>query len=145
MILTEYMRHDHGDCDESFARAESAANAGDLEKTRTLFGEFAVAITHHISMEENVLFPEFERRTGMYGGPTAVMRMEHEQVKSLIAQMNGHLAAGDLDEFLGLADTLNILIQQHNMKEENMLYPMSDRVLADDAGTVLERMKAVDS
>jgi hypothetical protein len=35
----------------------------------------------------------------------------------------------DYDCYLGLSGTLNLLIQQHNLKEEPMLYSMSDQAL----------------
>jgi iron-sulfur cluster repair protein YtfE (RIC family) len=35
-----------------------------------------------------------------------------------------------------------ILLQQHNMKEEQMLYAMCDRVLAAQAGELVEKMRA---
>jgi iron-sulfur cluster repair protein YtfE (RIC family) len=54
--------------------------------------------------------------------------------------MDEAITARDADSFLGLAETLMILTQQHNMKEEQILYPMSDRVLA-DPDTLIEQMK----
>ena len=39
-----------------------------------------------------------------------------------------------------MSDTLLIMIQQHNMKEENVLYPMCDQHLTDDASSLLERI-----
>jgi hemerythrin-like domain-containing protein len=65
----------------------------------------------------------------MSSGPTQVMRMEHEQMRDLMQEMANAVAAGNQDSYLGLSETLNMLMQQHNLKEENMLYPMSDRVL----------------
>ena len=41
----------------------------------------------------------------------------------------GDIAQRDADGFLGNSETLNTLMQQHNMKEESILYPMTDRVL----------------
>ena len=35
----------------------------------------------------------------------------------------------DKDAFLSLAESMMILLQQHNMKEEQMLYAMCDAVL----------------
>jgi len=35
-----------------------------------------------------------------------------------------------------------MLMQQHNLKEENMLYPMSDRVLGSVRDRVIHDMKA---
>ncbi|MEW6253979.1 MAG: hemerythrin domain-containing protein, partial [Planctomycetota bacterium] len=88
------------------------------------------------------LFPAFEERTGMRAGPTQVMRMEHAQMRELIDAMAQAVDAGDAERFLGLSETLNVLMQQHNLKEENMLYPMSDRTLGEERERVLDAMDA---
>jgi iron-sulfur cluster repair protein YtfE (RIC family) len=38
-------------------------------------------------------------------------------------------ATGNVDSVLDHGDTLLMLIQQHNLKEEGMLYPMAERAL----------------
>ena len=50
-----------------------------------------------------------------------VMRREHDQMRTLFAQIEDALQRHDEDDFLGSTETLLILIQQHNMKEEGML------------------------
>jgi hemerythrin-like domain-containing protein len=97
----------------------------------------------HFAMEEDVLFPAFEAKTGNTMGPTQVMRMEHEQMRALMNDMERAVTAGNDAEYLGLSETLNMIMQQHNLKEENMLYPMSDRVLAGNREAVLGDMDAV--
>jgi hemerythrin-like domain-containing protein len=99
-------------------------------------------MARHLAMEEDVLFPAFEKRTGMREGPTEVMRMEHAQMRDLLEEMARAVTAGDQDRYLGLSETLNMLMQQHNLKEENMLYPMSDRVLGADSTSVIQAMEA---
>jgi hemerythrin-like domain-containing protein len=99
----------------------------------------------HFSMEEDVLFPAFEQRTGMSGGPTFVMREEHRQMNGLLAEMGAALARRDGQAYLGQSETLLMLMRQHNMKEENILYPMSDQALADRQSELLAAMEAVTS
>jgi hemerythrin-like domain-containing protein len=78
----------------------------------------------------------------MSTGPTEVMRMEHAQMRDLLQAMANAIAAGNQNRYLGLSETLNMLMQQHNLKEENMLYPMSDRVLGADSDSVIREMEA---
>ena len=40
------------------------------------------------------------------------------------------MSTGDTEEALDLGDTLLMVIQQHNVKEEGMLYPMAENMLA---------------
>ena len=141
-MLTNFLIADHRDCDALFATAENAASDGDHATASTAFAGFEAAMARHLSIEENVLFPEFEARSGMAGGPTAVMRMEHEQMRAMMLQMRRALDDRELDDFLGMGETLHILIQQHNMKEEQMLYPMCENALVDSAQVLLERMRA---
>jgi DUF438 domain-containing protein len=67
----------------------------------------------------------------MYRGPTQVMRGEHAQMRLLLTAAASALTAQDVDDYAGNAETLLIMMQQHNVKEENVLYPMCDQHLAD--------------
>ena len=63
-------------------------------------------------------------------------------LKSPPREMARAVAAGNQNGFLGLSETLNMLMQQHNLKEENMLYPMSDQVLGDEGASLIREMEA---
>jgi iron-sulfur cluster repair protein YtfE (RIC family) len=141
--VLEFLGSDHRACDEWFAAAEAAVASGRWDTARELFGRLDAAMARHLAMEEEVLFPAFEARTGMRSGPTEVMRMEHAQMRDLLRGMADAVAAGNQDRFLGLSETLNVLMQQHNLKEENMLYPMSDQVLAGERDALVRAMEAV--
>ncbi len=141
--IGEFLGTDHRACDEMFAAAETAVAQQGCDSARDQFAAFRAAMAHHFAMEEDVLFPAFEARTGMSSGPTQVMRMEHEQMRGLLDDMGDALARSDSDGFLGLSETLNMLMQQHNVKEENMLYPMSDRALGEGRAQVIRDMEAV--
>jgi len=138
-----YMTHQHRECDELFAETEAAVDAGDWATADERFGAFDSLTRLHLRREEEVLFPAFEDRTGMTTGPTAMMRMEHEQMRALLDTMAHALSDRDVDGFLGEAETFMILTQQHNMKEEQILYPMTDTSLAADAPTVIDQMREV--
>lgn len=140
--ITDYMEADHRRCDELFADAENAASEGNWGVGESCFQAFVDAIEHHFAMEEGTLFPSFEEATGNAMGPTQVMRHEHEQMRELFRSMGEAAGAHDADAFLGDAETLLILMQQHNRKEEQILYPMSDQVFSGNSGEVLGRMKA---
>lgn len=141
-MIVDFLGGDHRACDDLFASAENAVAQKDWAGACALFERFASAMAHHFAMEEAVLFPAFEARTGMSMGPTQVMRSEHEQMRGLIDDMARAVAGSDQDGYLGLSETLNMLMQQHNLKEENILYPMSDQVLAADRDQLIESMQA---
>jgi hemerythrin-like domain-containing protein len=73
------------------------------------------------------------------------MRMEHEHMRELMQEMARAVAESSQDRYLGLSETLNMLMQQHNLKEENMLYPMSDQVLRGESDSLIHTMQAIAS
>jgi hemerythrin-like domain-containing protein len=145
MIISQFMTQEHRDCDTGFAKAEQLAADGKWEEAEQAFMEFANDTLRHFKREEEELFPAFEAQTGSTEGPTQVMRYEHEQVKGLIGKLAEALESQDRDAYLSLCESMMILLQQHNMKEEQMLYAMCDRVLPPELKTeTLDKMKAVE-
>lgn len=134
--LTDPMHRHHKHCDTLFADAEAAVAKGDWPPAVQYFNAFHQDLETHFRTEEELLFPAFEATTGMTGGPTQMMRFEHAQMRDLVARMADSVQARDAAGFAGAAETLLILMQQHNMKEENILYPMCDRSLASQSGTL---------
>lgn len=141
--ISGFLAPDHKRCDALFAAAEVSASDGEWGDAAAEFGDFQDALLHHFAMEEEVMFPAFEDSTGMRQGPTAVMRSEHRQMTELLDQMSAAIARRDSDAYLGDADTLLIIMQQHNVKEEQMLYRMADQALADELDAVVGRMRAL--
>jgi len=127
------MQHNHRQCDELYATAEEAVASQDWAAANVGWLAFSSELNTHITdREEGQLFPALEAAAGPLG-PIAMMRAEHEQMRALIAQMNEALAVQDHQRFLGLGETLMMLTQQHNMKEENILYPIMDQCIAGEA------------
>jgi hemerythrin-like domain-containing protein len=139
--IRNFMTEDHRHCDDLFAEAEQAIAKKNTEAAKAAFGHFRNAMLAHFDTEEKTLFPTFEAKTGMSMGPTQVMRMEHVQIRALMDDAVDALARGNSDDYLGLADTLVIMMQQHNMKEENILYPMCDQHLAGETPELLARLE----
>jgi hemerythrin-like domain-containing protein len=133
MSITSLMHQHHVHCDDLFAAAEDICRSADWARAETALDSFINQTDGHFAAEEEVLFPAFEQATGMVSGPTAMMRMEHQQMRALFTQMRASVGTHDTEGFAGAAETLLVLMQQHNMKEENILYPMCERALPDDA------------
>ncbi len=140
--IKEYLSADHGRCDELFANMEDAAS-NDIETSKEAYELFAGETERHFQMEERVMFLEFEQKTGMTQGPTAMMRHEHTQMRGLIKDMGDAIDAKDKDKFFGSSETLMILMQQHNMKEEQMLYTMAQQHLSAESDRIVEMMKSM--
>ncbi len=141
-VLSEFMKADHRACDEEFANMENAVADGDWDVASTKFEKFASDLLHHFDIEEEVMFPAFEARSASaHCNPTPVMIMEHTQMRGIVNTMRTKLEAKDKDGFFGDSETLMMTMQQHNMKEEQMMYPMIDEAMENEGGMLLDSMK----
>jgi len=136
--LSELFTQHHRRCDDAWALAEEAAAGGDWPRATQAFDTFTRGMAGHFDAEEQALFPAFESATGMQGGPPQMMRLEHQQMRGLLDDMKQALAAKDAEGFTGAGDTLLVLMQQHNLKEENILYPMCDQAVGGEAALMQE-------
>ncbi len=140
--IKEYLTNDHRKCDEIFAAMEDKASES-LESAKEITAEFVADMEHHFQMEERVMFLEFEQKTGMTQGPTEMMRQEHAQMRALMQQLSEAIDANNKDKFFGLTETLMILLQQHNMKEEQMLYNMAQQHLNAESDRIVDMMDSL--
>jgi len=141
--IKEFMTQDHRDCDDTFAAMEQKANSEGLPAAKEAYAQMAQEMEHHFQMEERVLFPQFEEKTGMTQGPTQMMRMEHTQMRSLIKEIAEALEEENKDRFFGLTETMMIMLQQHNMKEEQMLYTMIQQHMSAENDQLLMLMESM--
>ncbi len=142
--VNTYMTQDHRECDSIFERAEQAAQAADFVALEREASEFLRRITAHIQIEESLLFPAFERSTGMSnGGPSVVMRADHRVMETMFETMRQAVSAKDAAGYTKASQEMMELLQQHNQKEEMMMYPMIDQALGKDATRLLDEVRAM--
>ncbi|MCU7810134.1 MAG: hemerythrin domain-containing protein [Candidatus Thiodiazotropha sp. (ex Notomyrtea botanica)] len=129
--IANSMTHDHRRCDEVFVNMEQAIIRKEWRDAEQLMGEFVQSMEHHFEIEEGKLFPALEEMGSQASGPVNVMIMEHDQLRHLILQLKSAISKELKELAAELSDTLLVTMQQHNMKEENVLYPMADRTVPD--------------
>lgn len=145
MSIASYLKNEHRGCDMSFAKAEEEVLDNNWVAAIEKFEAFAHETLLHFKKEEEELFPAFELKSGNTEGPTKVMRFDHEYIRGLIGKMAEALENKDKDAYLSLAESIMILIQQHNMKEEQMLYAMCDALLPfNEKEDMIQKMESLE-
>nr|MDO8134505.1 hemerythrin domain-containing protein [Candidatus Njordarchaeum guaymaensis] len=105
----------------------------------------------HHGKEEETLFPLVEQRGVPKNGPTHVMRIEHEQGRSIVRALveaverykNGDVGAKEA--IVEYARNYGRLLSQHIWKEDNVLYPLADGVLKhSDRAELIQRFEEVE-
>ena len=142
--ISHWMQQDHVEIDAIAESALAAAGARDLATLASEGGRFLERLGRHIEMEERVLFAAFEERTGMTAaGPSVQMRVEHDQMRPILDSMQAALAARDGAAWQQAARSLHEILVPHNLKEEQMMYPMLDRAMGPDAESLLADVRAM--
>ena len=100
-------------------------------------GDLVGAEPHH-QREEDILFPELERRG--VSGPPQIMRMEHEELRRRKRELLELAQAGASADFSAFKKKLDVAskfivltLRDHIFKENNILYPTALQVVRDDA------------
>ena len=115
---------------------------GGLALERALARDYATflrgfADAWHHGKEEDILFRRMvERGFSAESGPVAVMLHEHREGRALVGAIHGvgegtgDVTPAERSSFLEGARGFIPLLRQHIQKEDNILYPMSERVLS---------------
>jgi regulator of cell morphogenesis and NO signaling len=141
--ITEFYEQDHDRLDDLFKTFQRLKRS-DFAKAKEAFKEFKFGLQRHIVWEEDILFPLWEKETGITeGGATSVMRTEHRQIGQHLEAIHQKVVDQNPDSDQDEQALLNLL-GSHNMKEERVLYPGIDRVTSVKVReTVFQNMKNI--
>jgi regulator of cell morphogenesis and NO signaling len=136
--VSEALGWDH----ERLARLEVGAfvarAAGEMDPASKWYEAFSSGLRRHIAVEEQLLFPLYESRSGLVpgSGPTEVMRTEHREIERLLGEILRTI--GDPAKLPDQARAaFHEILEEHHLKEEGMLYPGLDEVLTPEEGDAL--------
>ena len=122
----QQLEHDHHRIDEGFAQYAASLTSPAVD--RAAFDGAARALRHHIHVEETLHFPVL-KAAGLLA-PVLVMLREHGEIWDLLDASAVALDQGDATAAQNLWPRLAAVLEQHNMKEENILYPAGDKTLS---------------
>jgi DUF438 domain-containing protein len=156
LTWTEILMKDHEMTERVFAAAEKAF-AEPADPTQALVAnlrEYLVTYVDrcHNQKEERALFPRLAQRgVPMEGGPVAVMLGEHKVARELVdridAAAKGYVAGehGRLPELKTAFGAYAELNKAHYWKENDILYPLANRVLsADDGAEIVDEIEEIE-
>jgi uncharacterized protein (DUF2249 family) len=143
--VADYLEADHRRLDQILPDVDRLVGEGEFAQARDQFAEFSCGLNRHIDAEEQILFPAFEQLTGVTSGPTVVMRAEHVDIRRWMAAAMAALDARDVEGFRNTLHRLTGVLVPHNMKEEQILYPMTDQAAggARERDDLVRRMQAL--
>lgn len=129
--IQHFFQEDHERLDALF-KTFQALKRSDYAKAKDSFIQFKFGLQRHIVWEEEILFPLWERQTGMAEvGPTMVMRAEHRQIGEYLEAIHQKVQQQDPQSDQEEQRLLAVLTS-HNKKEELVLYHTIDSILKEE-------------
>ncbi len=114
------------------ALGPSAPTEALVAAVRTL----SIPLLVHAENEEHALFPDLEAQLGRDAAPLAVLVKEHETIHGYIEQIT---AKPSRDEVIQVLAAFARLLLEHIAKEEEVLFPLSARILGEERLVELDR------
>lgn len=160
---TEKLRGDHvivleklRELRESAAKLKETGSSlqGAKESIKGVAAFLARDLEIHLKQEEEALFPPLEAVIGSEGGPTAVMRMEHVDIRAKNGELQALVKSLDsweqnspqVKQAQSVSVYLSSLLGQHIDKEDHILFPMADEILNQRImGQVEEKMRTLEA
>jgi len=133
-------------------KVENGENANEnFAMLRPSVIDFFDELALHSEREEGVLFEMMAVYIGREAGPIAVMEYEHDRAKSLISTYLKNTENGfdgyteeNMKQDVALVKDANYTLVDHFSKEENVLFPMAERMLKDEEKQeLLERINKI--
>lgn len=106
---------------------------------------FSTDLDYHSVREEDILFRMMEGYLGKGGGPISVMEYEHQQAHGFIneflknAESLSQLTTDDKMQNVDLVRNAYHTLLNHFMKEEQVLYPMAERMFTDEEKEIFNK------
>ena len=140
--LGNYLTDDHARCDALLRHAQQSVGASRWIEARRDAAAFRYALERHLLIEERIIFPAFEAALGHAASPTAAMRAEHLRIRAVAQRLADAIEAHSAQDFVTHAEALLLTMHVHSEKEEGVLYPMIERVLARRCPDLLSAARA---
>lgn len=134
----------HEDLGEFFLRHQEALLAGNLSTAAALLESYEQRLRQHIRDEEDLLLPVYERAGRIPGGAVEFFTGEHRKMLEMLTRLRHDLsrieaqpAPRDIIRLFDDAAKYKSLVEHHDQREQNILYPALDRVTGETERTAL--------
>ncbi|AKF96064.1 hemerythrin domain-containing protein [Brevibacillus laterosporus] len=153
----EQLKNEHGPLrqlmEELYEQAVTMGKTGDeksyaqsLHSLEEKVDSFLLMLETHAEREESFFFPMIFELTGGENGPIAVMEEEHREAKQHLVHFKEKMSTVgvtiDKNSAIMTADPVAkayVVLSDHFMKEEMVLFPMANQLLLEEQKDELQR------
>lgn len=140
-----WLHHDHVEYEAFLLDCQEAVEQEDWKTAKKLFKELVSRIKIHMLIEEEILYPAYEKAMNAPQGPTRALREEHDEIYRLLRDLSHVIKANNSDLFLESLLPLEKVMMKHHEKEEEIFLPMAGHVLFAQRDEIIRKLKEFDT
>lgn len=126
--IQDLLEEDHDRLDDLFSSYREAKDE-DPDRAGRLLDQFARELHHHIEWEDEKLFSLYEEQVQPLG-LTRSMRADHREILRIVETIRERWANGYHRDTAWNEGRLRSILDRHNAKEEDELYPELNELLS---------------
>lgn len=140
-----WLVHDHSLYEDILFKCQDLVEAGEWNDARQSFDDLVRHLKNHMAMEEEVLYPAYEKRVTSSTGPTQALREDHDQLVQLVRDMIHVFRSRDAGHVLDCLSHLEEKMIKHHEKEEDIFLPMASVILDTSREEITRQLNSFDA
>jgi hemerythrin-like domain-containing protein len=100
------------------------------EESKKLFKTFTVYLLKHMSLEDEILAPIFNKYLGIEEGQTTVMKEDHKKLLKLLEKVKNSLESKTTEKATYNKTHFGRALMKHHKREDVMQYPLFDNFIS---------------
>jgi len=131
-IISDFMNNDHAHIDQLWA--DFLAQKNNAAEAKKSFQKYYNYLTKHIDLENNELYPRFDRFIGFEpgNGPTTILKHDHSVIGKLLNEIRLACETNDSHHIDYLCEHFQKAMASHRERENQLEYPLLDRIISQE-------------
>ena len=139
-----WLVHKHTQFEELFRLLHDAADISDWWAVDQYFTDMTAQLRYHMAQEEEVLFPAYDVKCKVLDRSSKVSTRdlcnEHSKFRDMFRELEICIRNKDSECVIMLVAALELLMAEHNEKEEYIFLPFASRLLFEERDRLQEKL-----
>ncbi len=138
-----WLIHDHHKYDEMLTECEMAAEMADWKDAVRLFNEFTNDLKLHMQLEDEIIYPLFEKKSADAIDAMTELHEQHEDLVRLLTDLVSVIKNKNIDHFMESLVPLHKIMNEHNQFEEEVFRRLGNDDLLMRRDEVMQQLSAL--
>ncbi len=140
---SNWLVHDHNKYDAILTECEMAAEMADWKDAIRLFNDFISKLKLHMQLEDEVLYPLFEKNEDDPNDEIPLLHEEHDNIVRLLRDLVCIIKTKNIDHFIESLSPLHKALNEHNAHEEDVFQRLGNNSLLMNRDEIMKQLSAV--